>query len=378
MLKKIVLTLIVSASIFLNFTNVSAHNLGSKGSESAGYLYVGSHWPSRSTNYSEATSDTWENRFKSGVSKFKNENIGYSITEVSSANSSNFIESYSAPSATWVAQRTFYGISNDHPTRWRIQYNSAKSANSWTTVGAHEIGHIYGLADLYEDRNSSKLMYGYDNGVRYTQSSDKTGFSYIYGVLIASNVMTSSTGELSQYSLGNIDNNDEAAREKVKELNEKVINGEEKIIDVSAMFPEVSKEEAFEEADLVIKGSVKSIKSEYMENIDIPFTDFIFEVDDYWKNVLDLNDPENLIITQDGNSVISFNKHPLMKVGEEYFLFLKRIIDSNNQGKFILIGGPNGNFALEKGIIQEEIDIQSVNGESEYEFIRNASNGEIK
>ncbi|WP_144449697.1 hypothetical protein [Halalkalibacter nanhaiisediminis] len=75
---------------------------------------------------------------------------------------------------------TFYSISNQHPSRWRIQFNSAKSSNSWTTVAASEIGHVYGLADLNESGNASKLMYGRDNGARSTQASDRTGLRYVY------------------------------------------------------------------------------------------------------------------------------------------------------------------------------------------------------
>lgn len=180
-LKKIVLGLIVTTSLFTGINSVSAHNLPNAGSESKGWKYVGSHWPSTSTKYFEATTDTWESRFKSGASKFRSESGSkFSISEVSVGNTQNFIENSSSSSATWVARRTVYSVSNDHPARWRIQFNSAKSANSWTTVAAHEIGHVFGLDDLYEGYNNKKLMYGYDSGVRYMQSSDKAGFNYIY------------------------------------------------------------------------------------------------------------------------------------------------------------------------------------------------------
>jgi hypothetical protein len=141
---------------------------------------VGSHWPSATTYYFEATTDTWESRFKNGEAKFEAETTGLVINEVAVGDTDNFIENYSCSSCEWVAQRTFYSISSDHPARWRIQLNSGKTANSWTTVSAHEIGHVFGLADLYNSSNSDKLMYGYDNGTRYVQSVEQTGFDKIY------------------------------------------------------------------------------------------------------------------------------------------------------------------------------------------------------
>lgn len=160
-----------------------AHDLSEGGGETWGWKYVGAHWPSTTTTYFEATSDTWESRFKNGEAKFESE-TGYrfSLIERTSADTSNFIESYSCSSCTWVARRTFISISADHPTRWRIQFNSAKSANSWTTVAAHEIGHVYGLADLYQSYNDERLMYGYDNGTRYLDVLEKDGLDYVYNV----------------------------------------------------------------------------------------------------------------------------------------------------------------------------------------------------
>lgn len=179
-LKKAILGLVVGI-VMINGVNVQAHELPSAGSESKGWKYVGAHWPGTSTKYFEATSDTWEERFLKGVNKFEKEsNDKFSISKVAVGKTENFIENYTASSAGWVARRNFYSISKDHPQRWRIQFNSGLVAQSWTTVSAHEIGHIFGLADLYENKNSAKLMYGEDNGTRTMQTSDKTGFNYVY------------------------------------------------------------------------------------------------------------------------------------------------------------------------------------------------------
>ncbi|MCT4793577.1 MULTISPECIES: matrixin family metalloprotease [Exiguobacterium] len=179
-MKKVTFGLIVCI-VMSSGIDAQAHDLPSAGSESKGWKYVGAHWSGTSTKYFEATSDTWEARFLKGVNKFEKESDDkFSISKVSVGKSENFIESYSSKSATWVARRTFYSTSKDHPQRWRIQFNSAKEAESWTTVSAHEIGHVFGLADLYEEKNNGKLMFGEDNGTRTMQKSDKTGFNYIY------------------------------------------------------------------------------------------------------------------------------------------------------------------------------------------------------
>lgn len=44
-----------------------------------------------------------------------------------------------------------------------------------------------------------------------------------------------------------------------------------------------------------------------------------------------------------------------MSIGDEYVLFLKRVLD-NNQEKLIMIGGPNGKFKVNTDVIAEEID----------------------
>ncbi|MDD9795670.1 hypothetical protein ABET11_23685 [Priestia megaterium] len=176
------------------------------------------------------------------------------------------------------------------------------------------------------------------------------------------------------------DSQEALARKKVEELNSKVASGEEKVLSQSAVFPDVNKEEAFQEADIVIKGKVESINKEYMENTDIPFTDFNFNVEEYWKS--DLKEEENnsikqLVVTQDGNSDLNFNEHPLMEVNKEYILFLKRVLNNNNEEKLIMIAGPNGKFNLNENVIDQSIDTQSVNGETADEFIEDSSQGEV-
>lgn len=170
---------------------------------------------------------------------------------------------------------------------------------------------------------------------------------------------------------------DDIALKKVKELNERVARGEEKIISQSAVFPDMTNEAAFQEADFVIKGTVDSVVQEYMENIDIPFTDFKINVDEYWKNDNDAESTKQLIVTQDGNTELEFEGHSLLKIGDEYVLFLKKVRDNNNEEKLIMIGGPSGKFNVENDVIEQEIDNQSVDGKTVDEFIEDSSQGEI-
>ncbi|MCT4793576.1 MULTISPECIES: hypothetical protein [Exiguobacterium] len=167
------------------------------------------------------------------------------------------------------------------------------------------------------------------------------------------------------------------ALKKVKELNERVADGKEKVISQSAVFPDTTNEEAFQEADIVIKGTIDSVMQEYTENTDIPFTDFKINVEEYWKSNSNVENTKQLIVTQDGNTELEFEGHPLMKIGDEYVLFLKKVIDNNNEEKLIMISGPSGKFNVDNEIINQEVDNQSVDGESVEEFIEDSSNGEV-
>ena len=66
-----------------------------------------------------------------------------------------------------------------------------------------------------------------------------------------------------------------------------------------------------------------------------------------------------------------------MKIGDEYVLFLKKVIDNNNEEKLIMISGPSGKFNVDNEIINQEVDNQSVDGESVEEFIEDSSHGEV-
>lgn len=65
-----------------------------------------------------------------------------------------------------------------------MQFNSAKqndiSASQWNRIAQHEIGHVFGLADLYESYNNNRLMYGYYGGYSGLTTSEKEGLDVIW------------------------------------------------------------------------------------------------------------------------------------------------------------------------------------------------------
>lgn len=84
----------------------------------------------------------------------------------------------------------FTANSSGHLTAWKIDMNwkisSSYTDEKWATFLAHEMGHAYGLNDLYSmtsPNNKSKLMYGfYDGTATGPTTTDLNGFSVITGV----------------------------------------------------------------------------------------------------------------------------------------------------------------------------------------------------
>ena len=75
----------------------------------------------------------------------------------------------------------YFADSSGHLTSWKIEMNRAKPLSA--TVLAHEFGHAIGLNDLYDARNSGKLMYGVVGGTATAPtSSDIWGAKVITGV----------------------------------------------------------------------------------------------------------------------------------------------------------------------------------------------------
>lgn len=92
------------------------------------------------------------------------------------------IKTYYDPEDGAVAAfRNYIADSNGHLTYWEIQINRAYTQSA--VVLAHEFGHVIGLNDLYEEKNSGKLMYGVTSGTATAPTAlDKWGAKVITGV----------------------------------------------------------------------------------------------------------------------------------------------------------------------------------------------------
>jgi hypothetical protein len=69
---------------------------------------------------------------------------------------------------------------------WRVASSESTATNSKfdvRTIATHEVGHTLGLADLYGSKDTSKTMFGYNNGQVdwYLSNADKLGLWKLYG-----------------------------------------------------------------------------------------------------------------------------------------------------------------------------------------------------
>lgn len=167
-------------------TQSSAHTVTNQGSESSGWVH-GTHALSSTQKYFyvAGTDQFWKDRFNSGDSYMYSQS-GYHLNMVNDSawNTNNYVEAQNVSSATWVA-RTVYNVSGQHKTTWWIQFNSkyqgSYSTSQWNYIAEHEIGHVFGLKDLYESYNNYRLMWWQAGNYSGLTSAEKTGLSIIWG-----------------------------------------------------------------------------------------------------------------------------------------------------------------------------------------------------
>lgn len=100
--------------------------------------------------------------------------------------STNIVYTVNSPTATWLAQtgKWNYTASFD-ATAWDMELNTARmyalTVAERAYVIAHELGHVWGLADVYDDSCAgTALMYASLKYVSSVRQADSNGFNYIW------------------------------------------------------------------------------------------------------------------------------------------------------------------------------------------------------
>lgn len=157
--------LVLCLLVVLSGTTVFA-TMVAYGSEKAGYMVSTQQLRKKTNTFDDsALNKKYKNYMTYGAKVWKNCDI---LTLKRSKSSVNKVTTYRQNDTTILAyaQRT-----PDYQTgkikKFKIKFNTLKMDSQTTarnkSVAAHEIGHTFGLLDLYEKRNEDKLMYGIIN-----------------------------------------------------------------------------------------------------------------------------------------------------------------------------------------------------------------------
>lgn len=165
------------------------------GSETIGWaVHEGDHIGKTSITYKfeNTVSEFDRTIFNAAMSLWENYTDA-ELTEVQSFNADVFVRSSTLDDGTMAyAAPITYTSYNDHShaTLWRVVLNSTYSGSFPIPVLAHEIGHVFGLADVYESYNWNKIMFGTrstnpqspTNTLTQPASADIKGFNFITGI----------------------------------------------------------------------------------------------------------------------------------------------------------------------------------------------------
>lgn len=142
------------------------------------------HMDSKNTSYyiySESLRTAYKGYFEGGVGEWGN-NVSVSY----SSSGRGYITEELDYSETRIASVKTNGNSNGITTSWVLTINKVEydklSSDGKEKIMAHELGHVYGLGDLYGNANYNKIMcYGYNHLMTVT-ADDIMGMKVVTGV----------------------------------------------------------------------------------------------------------------------------------------------------------------------------------------------------
>ncbi len=155
-------------------------------SESIGWIVNESkHMNGTSTEYSVLiVPDRFVTLFAAGASLWT---TPFSITESNDSDNHLFMSPGEDDEYDVLASFCNGVVSETHLNKWSIWINqnnvNAINDSQWTAVLAHELGHVWGLNDLYHSYNANKIMYYAGNVTTATAPTyeDRAGAMVITG-----------------------------------------------------------------------------------------------------------------------------------------------------------------------------------------------------
>lgn len=181
--------LFLIVSLFITVNYAEAHSLKKeRGSERLGYK-VGPEHPAKKDfdfAFSSAGNNT-VNAVREGASKWRGQ-YGVTITEKTPTyNAKNHVMDYSDKTSQTIAYNSYtYNPRTNVISKFSLNFNTyymnKYSKKRRNQIALHEWGHTFGLSDLYESKNTDKVMYGYGDVMEATALTIQDVEGMYYGL----------------------------------------------------------------------------------------------------------------------------------------------------------------------------------------------------